>query len=145
MPFELPASQINILDESRNSIIRLNQRMETDVVEFMQDYEDFWGVSGADSTDLVDGVPVTTYRSNGSKYTLEQMQQKIDLMPQSTAFSVLVLAGMKRDMIASAEQFLGESYLPDRYRSPAFTMVEITGSNQPIVLTGLAAAWTPPE
>lgn len=142
MPFELPPQQINMLDGSRNAVIRLNQRMQADVLEFIADYEAFWAVSGSDVAEIVEGQSVTRFVSNGSFYTLAQMQKKIDLMPQFTALSLLVLAGMKRDMITAAEGYLGETYLPDRYRLPAFTMNEITQQNQSIVLTGLATAWS---
>jgi hypothetical protein len=142
MPFEIPAEQININEESRNAVIRLNQRMEQDILEFIADYEAFWGVSGADLTETVDEQPVTRFVSNGSRYTLAEMQQKINLMPQATAMSLLVLAGMKRDMITAAELHLGETYLADRYRLPAFTMAPINQQNPTIVLTGLATAWS---
>lgn len=137
MPFEVPEVPLNIGQHASDTVIRLNQRMEADIVEFMQDYELVWGVSGRE----VDGEFV----SNGSIYTLEQMQEKLDKMPQAVAVSILFLAGMKRDMIIAAETFLGEQYLPTRYRTPAFTMEPITSPSSPVVLTGLAAAWTPPE
>ena len=137
MPFEVPEVPKNVAEHARNTVIRLNQRMEDDVKEFIADYEFVWGVSGRD----VDGEFV----SNGSEYTLAEMQAKIDAMPQAVAVSMLFLAGMKRDMIIAAETFLGEQYLPTRYRTPAFTMEPITSPSSPVVLTGLAAAWTPPE
>ena len=143
MPFEVPPAAVNIREESRNAVIRLNQRMESDVQEFILDYEFVWGVSGQNVTEEIDGETVTRFVSNGSRYTLEQMQQKLDLMPQATAFSMLVLAGKKRDMITAAEAHLGESYLPERYLRPAFTMQEITPQNPQIVLTGLAETWRP--
>lgn len=137
MPFEVPPVPINLDQHAADTVMRINQRMEADVVEFMQDYELVWGVSGQD----VNGEFV----SNGSIYTVEQMQGKIDKMPQAVAVSMLFLAGMKRDMILAAEVFLGEQYLPTRYRAPAFTMEPITSQSSPVVLTGLAAAWAPPE
>jgi len=137
MPFEVPQVPVNIDQHASDTVIRLNQRMEADIVEFIQDYESVWGVSGQS----VDGEFV----SNGSIYTLEQMQEKLDKMPQLVAVSMLFLAGMKRDMIIAAETFLGEQYLPTRYRTPAFTMEEITSPSDPVVLTGLAAAWAPQE
>lgn len=143
MPFEVPAVPKNIAEHARNTVIRLNQRMEADVKEFIADYEFVWGVSGRDVTDPE--TQETNFVSNGSEYTLEEMQAKIDAMPQAVAVSMLFLAGMKRDMIMAAEQFLGEQYLPDRYRTPAFTMQPITSPSSPVVLTGLAVAWTPPE
>jgi hypothetical protein len=143
MPFEVPTVPINLDQHASDTVIRLNQRMEADIVEFMQDYEMVWGVSGQNVTDAE--TQEMTFVSNGSIYTLEQMQEKIDKMPQSVAVSMLFLAGMKRDMIVAAEQFLGEQYLPARYLSPAFTMQSITSPSDPVVLTGLAPAWTPPE
>jgi hypothetical protein len=72
-------------------------------------------------------------------------QGKVDAMPQAVAMSLLMLAGLKRDMITSAEQFLGDNYLPQRYKLPAFTMQPLASPTSPIVLTGLAAAWVNPE
>ena len=143
MPFEVPEVPINIDQHASNAVIRLNQRMESDIVEFIQDYELVWGVSGQNVT--APETQETTFVSSGSIYTLEQMQEKLDKMPQSVAVSMLFLAGMKRDMIIAAETFLGEQYLPTRYRTPAFTMEPITSPTSPVVLTGLAAAWTQPE
>ena len=74
-----------------------------------------------------------------------EMQGKVDAMPQAVAMSLLMLAGLKRDMITSAEQFLGDNYLPQRYKLPAFTMQPLASPTSPIVLTGLAAAWVKPE
>lgn len=137
MPFDIPEPPLNVAEHARNSVIRLNQRIEADVIAFVQDYEDFWGVSGIDT---VDG-----FVSDGSIYTVSQMQGKIDAMPQSVAMSLLMLAGLKRDMIRSAEQMLGEDHLPVRYRLPAFTMQPITSPTSPIVLTGLATDWVKTE
>ena len=33
MPFEVPPASLNIREESRNAVIRLNQRMESDVTD----------------------------------------------------------------------------------------------------------------
>jgi hypothetical protein len=143
MPFDIPDPPLNVAEHARNSVIRLNQRIEADVIAFVQDYEDFWGVSGIDSID-----PETQERrfvSNGSLYTVAEMQAKIDAMPQHVAKSLLMLAGLKRDMIRAAEQLLGETHLPVRYRLPAFTMQPITSPTSPIVLTGLATDWTKTE
>jgi hypothetical protein len=145
MPFEVPPATTNIREESRNAVIRLNQRMESDVQEFILDYEYVWGVSGQNVTEEIEGETVTRFVSNGSRYTLAEMQEKLDLMPTATAFSMLVLAGKKRDMITAAEAHLGESYLPERYLRPAFTMQPIDPQNPQIVLTGLADAWRPEE
>lgn len=143
MPFEIPVAPLNVAEHARNSVIRLNQRIEADVIAFVSDYEDFWGVSGSESVDPETQEPV--FASNGSIYTLAEMQGKIDAMPQSVAMSLLMLAGLKRDMITSAEQFLGDNYLPARYRLPAFTMQTLTSLASPIVLTGLAEAWVKTE
>lgn len=143
MPFEVPEVPKNVAEHARNTVIRLNQRMEADVKEFIADYEFVWGVSGQDVTNAE--TQETEFVSNGSIYTLEQMQEKLDKMPQAVAVSILFLAGMKRDMIIAAETFLGEQYLPTRYRTPAFTMEPIASPSSPVVLIGLAPAWTPPE
>lgn len=143
MPFDVPAIAPNIAEKSRNVVIRINQRMEQDVREFIADYEYVWEVSGENVTDPE--TRETHFVSNGSVLTVQEMQQKLDLMPQAVAVKMLFLAGMKRDMIVTAEELLGEQYLPDRYRAPAFTMQPISSPSDPIVLTGLAAIWTPHE
>jgi hypothetical protein len=78
MPFEVPEASLNISEESRNAVIRLNQRMESDVQEFILDYEYVWGVSGQNVTEEIDGETVTRFVSNGSRYSLAEMQEKLD-------------------------------------------------------------------
>lgn len=143
MPFEVPTAALNIAEHARNSVIRLNQRVEADVQAFVSDFEEFWGVSGSMQTDQETQQRV--FVPAVGRYTVEQMQAKIDAMPQAVAMSLLMLAGLKRDMIVTAESALQESFLADRYKSPAFTMQQITSLSDPIVLTGIAAEWTPPE
>jgi hypothetical protein len=128
-----------------NAVIRLNQRIDALVDGFVQDYEDFWGVSGSDQTQEVDGEQVTVYVPAGSKYTVEQMQAKIDSMGIQNAGGLLMLAANLRDLIVGAQTVLGVDLLPARYHSPAFTLQAITSASAPIVITGLSATWTPPE
>ena len=128
-----------------NAVIRLNQRIDALVEGFIRDYEDFWGVSGSDQTHEIDGEQVTEYVPAGSKYTVEQMQAKIDGMGIQNAGGLLMLAGNLRDLIVGAQTVLGVDLLPARYHSTAFTMQQITSASDPIVITGLSTRWTPPE
>lgn len=139
MPFAIPEVPRDMHTDARDAVIRLNQEIDMDVQRFISAYENFWAVSGTETTDPETGEMV--FVGNGSELTLAEMQRKIDLMPQSAAMGMLMLAGLKRDMIMAAEQFLGEQRLPTRYRTPAFTMQPITSAADPIVLTGLAAVW----
>lgn len=143
MPFAIPEVPLDLATIARDAVIRLNQEIDADVQRFISAYENFWHVSGSESTDPGTGEPV--FVGNGSELTVAEMQGVIDLMPQSAAMGMLMLAGLKRDMILAAEQFLGEQRLPTRYRLPAFTMNPITSAADPIVLRGLAAIWERPE
>jgi hypothetical protein len=140
--------QNNTFDASThaaNAVIRLNQRIDALVEGFILDYEDFWGVSGSDQTQEIDGEQVTVYVPAGSKYTVEQMQAKIDGMGIQNAGGLLMLAANLRDLIVGAQTVLGVDLLPARYHRPAFTLQEITSPSDPIVITGLSDTWTPPE
>ena len=140
--------QNNTFDASThaaNAVIRLNQRIDALVEGFILDYEDFWGVSGSDQTQEIDGEQVTVFVPNGSKYTVEQMQAKIDGMGIQNAGGLLMLASNLRDLIVGAQTVLGVDLLPTRYHMPAFTMQKITSASDPIVITGLSDTWTPPE
>lgn len=135
--FTVPTiAEFDALTHAANSVIRLNQRIDSLVESFIADYEDFWGVSGSDEN----GVWV----SKGSKYTLTQMQAKLDHMGQSNAVGLFLLAGNLRDLIIGAQNQLSIEILPPRYHAPAFTMQQDMRSPlDPIVLTGLSAAWSP--
>jgi hypothetical protein len=140
--------QISAFDaptHAANAVIRLNQRIDALVEGFIRDYEDFWGVSGSDQTQEIDGEQVTVFVPDGSKYTVEQMQAKIDGMGITNAGGLLMLAGNLRDLIVGAQTVLGVDLLPTRYHSTAFTMQTITSASDPIVITGLSSTWTPPE
>jgi hypothetical protein len=128
-----------------NAVIRLNQRIDALVEGFVQDYEDFWGVSGSDQTQEIDGEQVTVYVPADSKYTVEQMQAKINGMGIQNAGGLLMLASNLRDLIVGAQTVLGVDLLPTRYQMPAFAMQPITSASDPIVITGLSDTWTPPE
>lgn len=144
--FQVP--QISAFDaptHAANAVIRLNQRINNLVEGFVRDYEDFWGVSGSDQTQEIDGEQVTVFVPNGSKYTPEQMQAKINAMGITNAGGLLMLAGNLRDLIVGAQAQLGVDLLPTRYHTPAFTMQPITSASDPIVITGLSQIWTPPE
>ncbi len=138
MPFEVPEQSFNANEHARNKLLRANQLEQIILQQFVAAYEDFWGVSGSDQTTIVDGEPVTTFVGAGSVYTVDQMQAILDAMPQSTAIDVLTDA-------AQLVGFIDVAYpgvLADRYKTAAFTY---TIGQSGITLTGLAAAWTPPE
>ena len=138
MPFEVPTESFNANEHARNKLIRANQLEQIILHQFVASYEDFWGVSGSDQTTEVDGEQVTAFVGAGSVYTVEQMQLILDAMPQATAIDVLTDA-------AQLVGFIDLAYpgvLADRYKTAAFTY---TIGQSGITLTGLAAAWTPPE
>lgn len=138
MPFEVPQQSFNANEHARNKLLRANQLEQVILQQFVAAYEDFWGVSGSYQTTEVDGEQVTAFVSDGSVYTVEQMQSVLDAMPQATAIDVLTDAAQLVGFIDLAYPGVLEA----RYKTAAFTY---TIGQSGITLTGLQSAWTPPE
>jgi hypothetical protein len=137
MPFEVPTRPTFDADLwAQNKVLKLNQREVSVFGEFIGDYQSFWEVSGADKTETVDGVEVTTFVGGGSRHTVEEMQAIIDAI--GTAGFVAVATASSK-MIAYIEDNGGT--VPDRYKTAAF---EYTIGPSGIMLTKLADAWAVP-
>jgi len=135
MPFEVPTSTFNAVEHATNKVLRSNQLEESILQQFKASYEDFWGVSGSDATNEVDGVQVTTFTGGGSRYTVEEMQSIVTTLG-ATAIAIMTAAG-------GLVQFIDAAYpgvLEDRYKSAAFEYTVGAG----ITLTKLADAWAVP-
>ncbi len=137
MPFEVPTRPTFDADLwAQNKVLKLNQREVSVFGEFIGDYQSFWEVSGADKTETIDGVEVTTFVGGGSRHTVEEMQSILDAI--GTAGFVAVATASSK-MIAYIEDNGGT--VPDRYKTAAF---EYTIGPSGIVLTKLADAWAVP-
>lgn len=136
MPFEVPTSTFNAQEHATNKVLRANQLEQTILQQFKASYEDFWGVSGSDTTKEVDGEQVTTFAGGGSRYSAEEMQSILNVLG-GTAIQIMTSA-------AGLVQFIDAAYpgvLQDRYRSAAF---DYTVGQNGIALTGLSDAWAVP-
>lgn len=143
MPFEVPTSTFNAQEHATNKVLRSNQLEVTILEQFKAAYEDFWGVSGSESTNEVDGVQVTTFVSGGSRYSASEMQSILDVLGDTTIQILAAAAGLV--------EFIDISYpgvLADRYKWAAFNYtVEPSG----LTLSELTTEWavppaeTPPE
>lgn len=136
MPFEVPTKSFDHIEHAKNKVLRANQLEETILQQFKSLYEDFWGVSGSDKTETVDGVEATTFFGTGSRYSVEEMQLILNTLGM-TAIEIITAAG-------GLIQFIEAAYpgsLPDRYKSAAFEY-ELTQSG--IKLTKLADVWAAP-
>lgn len=135
MPFELPTSTFNVLEHATNKVLRSNQLEETILQQFKSAYEDFWGVSGSDTTKEVDGEQVATFSGGGSRYSVEEMQAILNALG-ATAIAIMTAAG-------GLVQFIDAAYpnvLQSRYKAAAFDYtIGVSG----ITLTGLNSAWSP--
>jgi hypothetical protein len=137
MPFDVPTRPaFDAALWAENKVLKLNQREVSVFGEFIGDYQSFWEVSGADKTETIDGVEVTTFVGGGSRHTVEEMQAILDSI--GTAGFVAVATASSK-MIAYIEDNGGT--VPDRYKTAAF---EYTIGPSGIVLTKLADVWAVP-
>jgi hypothetical protein len=136
MPFEVPVKTFDAVEHAKNKVLRANQLEETILQQFKSSYEDFWGVSGSEKKETVDGVETTTFVGGGSRYTVEEMQSILNTMG-ATAIQILTAA-------AGLTQFIEAAYsgaLPDHYKTAAF---EYEVGQNGLTLTKLADAWAVP-
>ena len=150
MAFTLPAEQFNAREWTRNKLIRSNQTKESILRSFVAGYEDFWGVSGSDQSQVIkdqDGKPVldadgkeqseTVFVSGGSRHTLEEMQACIDLMGATVVQVLTESAGfIAFALVAYPTEF------PVQYRESAFDY-KIEGGR--LVLTSIKPVWAKKE
>ena len=113
---------VNHQDFANNKCLRINSCIEDIYRNWINSYEDFYGIQG----------------ENGSRHSSEELQTILRLIPthdlikilkNSSAFIKLI------DEIAPGE-------LPDKYRTPAF---EISFSASGVNVGPLKDAWLPPE
>jgi hypothetical protein len=136
MPFEVPTESFNSTEHATNKVLRANQLEALILQQFKASFEDFWGVSGSDKTETVDGEEVTTFVGGGSRYSVEEMQSILNTLG-ATAIQIMTAA-------AGLVQFIDAAYpgvLQDRYKTAAF---EYTIGPSGITLTKLSDAWAVP-
>lgn len=134
MAFEIPQQKFDATDHARNKMLRANQTLEAFLRNYIQPFEDFWGVSGNDQT--IDGV--TKFVGNGSRYTTEEMQQIMDVIGPADLVSLLTQAGAFIAFMEAAYPGM----LPERYQQAAFNY---TFGPSGIVLGELNHFWSIPE
>ena len=136
MPFEVPTEQFNSTEHAKNKVLRANQLEALILQQFKASFEDFWGVSGSDKTETVDGEEVTTFVGGGSRYSVEEMQSIINTLGATTLQIMTAAAGLT--------QFIEAAYpgvLPERYKATAF---EYKLGSDGMTLTKLSDAWAVP-
>ena len=121
MPFEVPTSTFNALEHATNKVLRANQLQEMILTQFKESFHDFWGVSS----------PPT-----GSRYTTEEMQAIIDVMP-ATVVDILTDAAQFYGYIAGAYPDAIES----KYSTAAF---EYNIVENGLVILDLKQEWQAP-
>ena len=117
--YPLPPDAFNAGEFARNKVLRANQGRAAILQEFINLYNDFWGVSEP---------------SKGSRHTSSEMQQIINIMPQATALQMLSDSNALRDFIVS----VAPGVIPAAYLDTAF---EATITNSTIIIGNLRPAW----
>jgi hypothetical protein len=121
MAYEVPTQTFDAIEHAKNKVLRANQLQEMILNQFKESYHDFWGVSS----------PPT-----GSRYTTEEMQAIIDVMP-ATVVDILTDAAQFYGYIAGAYPDSIES----KYSTAAFDYnIGQTG----IILSSLKPEWLAP-
>lgn len=122
MPYPIPERGFDALEHASNKVARANQLQGLILQQYIDAYEDFWGVTSPPA---------------GSRYTVQQMQAVLDAMPHAVALDLL---SDSREFAS----FITSSYpeaLPDRYRDSAFTLTFSAGR---ITVGELKPIWQAP-
>ena len=118
--YPVPGEQFNASEHARNKIIRANQFQQSVLSQWIATYLDFYGLA----------------ESGGSRYTTQEMQAIIDVMPASLA----------RDIMRDSAEFVAfvnkaaPGEIADKYQSPAFAMSD---DGQTITVGELRPEWQP--
>jgi len=120
MSYPEPVKTFDAVEHARNKVLRANQFQELVIQQFKNAYEDFWGLNP-------DG---------GSRYTAEEMQAILDVMPQTTAIDILGDSSRFVDYISAAYP----NQLDEKYQEAAW---EFTIGTNGIVITELRPEWMP--
>ena len=121
MSYEVPQESFNALEHAKNKVLRANQLQDTVLVQFKESYHDFWGVTN----------PPT-----GSRYTTQEMQAIIDVMP-TTVIDILTDAAEFYNYIVGAYPDSIES----KYSTAAFNYT--IGENG-LIVSDLKEDWAAP-
>jgi len=118
--YPVPDEQFIASEHARNKIIRANQFQQSVLSQWIATYLDFYGLA----------------ESGGSRYTTQEMQAIIDVMPASLA----------RDIMRDSAEFVAfvnkaaPGEIADKYQSPAFAMSD---DGQTITVGDLRPEWQP--
>ena len=121
MAYEVPTQTFDAIEHAKNKALRANQLQEMILTQFKESFHDFWGVSS----------PPT-----GSRYTTEEMQAIIDVMP-ATVVDILTDAAQFYGYIAGAYPDAIES----KYSTAAF---EYNIVENGLVILDLKQEWQAP-
>jgi len=118
--YPVPGEEFIASEHARNKIIRANQFQQSVLSQWIATYLDFYGLA----------------ESGGSRYTTQEMQAIIDVMPASLA----------RDIMRDSAEFVAfvnkaaPGEIADKYQSPAFAMSD---DGQTITVGDLRPEWQP--
>jgi len=121
MAYIVPTQTFDAIEHAKNKVLRANQLQEMILTQFKESFHDFWGVSS----------PPT-----GSRYTVEEMQAIIDVMP-ATVIDILTDAAQFYGYIAGAYPDAIES----KYSTAAF---EYNIGENGLVILDLKQEWQAP-
>ena len=121
MAYEVPIQTFDAIEHAKNKALRANQLQEMILTQFKESYHDFWGVSN----------PPT-----GSRYTTEEMQAVLDVMP-ATVVDILTDAAQFYWYIAGAYPDSIES----KYSTAAF---DYNIGQNGLIISGLKEEWATP-
>ena len=122
MPFVVPEAQFDAGLHARRSLIKANHLEQVVLGLFKEAYHEFWGVADP---------------PNGSIYTAEQMQEKIEAIGMQQAIQVMTAA-------AGLIGYINLAYpgaVPEKYASAAF---DYTTDEFGIHITALTEDWAAP-
>lgn len=121
MAYEIPVKTFDAVEHAKNKVLRANQLQDMILTQYKESYHDFWGVTS----------PPT-----GSRYTVEEMQAIINVMPATVI-----------DILTDAAQFYGyiNSAYPEsiesKYASAAFNY---TIGESGLIVSDLKEEWATP-
>jgi hypothetical protein len=121
MAYEIPVKIFDAVEHAKNKVIRANQLQDMIIIQFKESYHDFWGVTN----------PPT-----GSRYTTQEMQAVLDVMP-ATVIDILTDAAKFYEYIVVAYPDSIES----KYATAAFNYT--IGENG-LIVSDLREEWAAP-
>lgn len=113
---------VNYQEFANNKCLRINSCIEDIYRNWINSYEDFYGIQG----------------EYGSRHSSEELQTILRLIPIADLLKILRNSSEFINLIDG----IAPGELPDKYRTPAF---EISFSASGVTVGPLKDAWLPPE